>query len=255
KKQIPKYTFQPEQAMTAPIVKEIVGPDAENLTIGYRLPGNKDKDVLLADLVGSILTNGKAGLLDLNLVKKQKLLRASAFTYTLQDHGILYLSAAPTSGQTLDEVRTLVLAELDNLKKGNFDEDLIPSIVNNIKKERIQSTEKYGDRASLLQGAFNAELDWKDQVAYVDDISKISKADVVAFANKYFGNNYVAVFKRKGENKDIQKIEKPSITPVETNPDKQSAFVKMVNEMPNIPSEPVFLNFDKDIQKSKIGNA
>jgi hypothetical protein len=49
--------------------KEIVGPDAENLTIGFRLPGNKDKDVLL-DLVGKILTNGKAGL-DLNLVKTE----------------------------------------------------------------------------------------------------------------------------------------------------------------------------------------
>lgn len=254
-KPVPKYTFQPEQPMTAPIVKEIVGPDAENLTIGYRLPGNKDKDVLLADLVGSILTNGKAGLLDLNLVKKQKLLRASAFTYTLQDHGILYLSAAPTTGQTLEEVQTLVLSEIENLKKGNFDADLIPSIVNNIKKEKIQSLERYGDRASMLQSAFNAELDWKDQVAYVDDISKIKKEDVVAFANKYFGNNYVAILKRKGENKNPQKIEKPAITPVETNPDKQSAFVKMVNEMPSTPSQPVFLNFDKDIQKSKLGKA
>ena len=71
-KEVPKYTFQPETPITAPIVKEVVGPDAENLTIGFRLPGNKDKDVLLADLVGQILTNGKAGLLDLNLVKKQK---------------------------------------------------------------------------------------------------------------------------------------------------------------------------------------
>lgn len=254
-KPVPKYTFQPEQAMTAPIVKEIVGPDAENLTIGYRLPGNKDKDVLLADLVGSILTNGKAGLLDLNLVKKQKLLRASAFTYTLQDHGILYLSAAPTTGQTLEEVQALVLSEIENLKKGNFDADLIPSIVNNIKKEKIQSLERYGDRASMLQSAFNAELDWKDQVAYVDDISKIKKEDVVAFANKYFGNNYVAILKKKGENKNPQKIEKPSITPVETNPDKQSAFVKMVNEMPSTASEPVFLDFNKDIQKSKLGKA
>src|SRR5690606_9522586 len=35
-KPVPKYTFQPEQTMTAPIIKEIVGPDAENLTIGYR---------------------------------------------------------------------------------------------------------------------------------------------------------------------------------------------------------------------------
>lgn len=254
-KPIPKYTFQPEVPFTAPVIKEITGPDAESISIGFRLPGNKDKDVLLADLVGSILTNGKAGLLDLNLVKKQKLLRASAFTYTLQDHGVLWLSAAPTTGQSLEEVKTLVLQEIQNLKKGNFDADLLPSIVNNIKKQKIQETEKYGDRASSLVNAFTSELDWKDQVAYVNDLSKIKKEDVVAFANKYLGNNYVAVLKRKGENKNPQKIEKPSITPVETNADKQSSFVKMINDMPNTPSQPVFLNFDKDIQKSKIGKA
>ena len=254
-KPVAKYTYQPEVPLTAPVIKEVVGPDAENIAIAYRLPGNKDKDVLLADLVGSILTNGKAGLLDLNLVKKQKLLRASAFTYTLQDHGVLWLNAAPTSGQTLEEVQSLVLNEIENLKKGNFDADLLPSIVNNIKKQKIQETEKYSDRASLLQSAFNAELDWKDQVAYVNDLSKIEKEDVVAFANKYFGNNYVAVLKRKGENQNSAKIEKPTITPVETNADKQSAFVKMVDQMPSTASQPVFLDFNKDIQKSKIGKA
>ncbi len=254
-KPVPKYTFQKEDPIQAPIIKEIVGPDAENIAIAYRLPGNKDKDVLLADLVGSILTNGKAGLLDLNLVKKQKLLRASAFTYTLQDYGVLWLNAAPTNGQTLEEVQSLVLNEIENLKKGNFDNDLLASIVNNIKKQKIQESEKYYDRASMLQSAFNAELDWKDQVAYVNDLSKIKKEDVVAFANKYFGNNYVAVLKRKGEKTDKTKIEKPTITPVETNPDKQSAFVKMVDQIPATASQPVFLNFDKDIQKSKIGKA
>lgn len=254
-KPVQKYSFQPEVPLTAPVVKEVVGPDAESVAIGFRLPGNKDKDALLADLVGSILTNGKAGLLDLNLVKKQKLLRAGAFTYILQDHGVLWLNAAPTSGQSLEEVQSLVLNEIENLKKGNFDADLLPSIVNNIKKEKIQETEKYSDRASMLQRAFNAELDWRDQVAYVNSLSKIKKEDVVTFANKYLGNNYVAVLKRKGENKNPQKIEKPAITPVETNADKQSAFVKMVNDMPNTPSQPVFLDFDKDIQKSKIGKA
>jgi predicted Zn-dependent peptidase len=142
-KTVEKYTFQPEAPITAPIVKEIVGPDAESLTIGYRLPGNKDKDALLADLVGQILTNGKAGLLDLNLVKKQKLLRASAFTYSLIDYGVLYFSAAPTNGQSLEEVKTLVLAEIENLKKGNFDDNLIPSIINNIKKSKIFRQSKH----------------------------------------------------------------------------------------------------------------
>uniref|UniRef100_UPI0035ADC5DB M16 family metallopeptidase n=1 Tax=Cloacibacterium normanense TaxID=237258 RepID=UPI0035ADC5DB len=250
-----KYTFQPEDAITAPIVKEIVGPDAENLTIGYRLPGNKDKDALLADLVGQILTNGRAGLLDLNLVKKQKLLRASAFTYSLIDYGILYLSAAPTSGQSLEDVKALVLNEIENLKKGNFDDQLITSIINNIKKNKIYETEKYGDRASVLMDAFTSEVDWRDQVAYVNDLSKIKKEDIVAFANKYFGDNYVAVLKRKGESPATVKIEKPSITPVETNPDKQSAFVKTINEMPATAAKPVFLDYKKDIQKSKLGKA
>jgi predicted Zn-dependent peptidase len=254
-KPIAKYTFENESPITAPIVKEIVGPDAENLTIGFRLPGNKDKDVIIADLVGQVLTNGKAGLLDLNLVKKQRLLRASAFTYTLIDHGVLYLSAAPTSGQTLEEVKTLVLAEIDNLKKGNFDDNLISSIINNIKKSKIYETEKYSDRASSLMNAFTSELDWKDQVAYVNDLSKIKKQDIVAFANKYLRENYVAILKRKGEKQNNAKIEKPQITPVETNADKQSAFVKMVSEMPNNAATPVFLDFNKDIQKSNLGKA
>ncbi|GEM57531.1 peptidase M16 [Flavobacterium columnare] len=254
-KPVAKYTFQPESPISAPIVKEIVGPDAESLTLGYRLPGNKDKDALLADLVGQILTNGKAGLLDLNLVKKQRLLRASAFTYSLIDYGILYFSASPTNGQSLEEVKTLVLAEIENLKKGNFDDNLIPSIINNIKKSKIYETEKYGERASTLMDAFTSELDWRDQVAYVNDLSKIKKEDIVAFANKYLGENYVAILKRKGEAPASNKIEKPSITPVETNADKQSDFVKMINTMPSVPAQPVFLDFDKDIQKAKINNA
>ena len=254
-KPVEKYTFQNEEPIAAPIVKEVFGPDAENITMGYRLPGNKDKDVLIADLVGQILTNGKAGLLDLNLVKKQKLLRASAFTYPLIDHGILYLSAAPTTGQSLEEVKALILNEIENLKNGNFEDDLISSIINNIKKTEIYKYEKYGERASVLMDAFTSELDWRDQVAYVNDLSKIKKADIVAFANKYFGQNYVAILKRKSENNKSEKIEKPQITPVETNADKQSAFVKLVSEIPNIAAKPVFLDYEKDIQKSKLGKA
>ena len=72
---------------------------------------------------------------------------------------------------------------------------------------------------------------------------------MVAFANKYFGDNYVAILKRKGESPATVKIEKPSITPVETNADKQSPFVKMVNDMPATPAKPVFLDYGKDILK------
>jgi hypothetical protein len=48
------------------------------------------------------------------------------------------------------------------------------------------------------------------------------KRDIVAFANKYLGDNYAAIFKRKGE-KSLLKIS--TNYPVETNADKQSQFV------------------------------
>jgi predicted Zn-dependent peptidase len=254
-KPVPKYTFKPEAPITAPVVVEVVGPDAENVTIGFRLPGNKSKDVLLADLVGQILTNGKAGLMDLNLVKKQKLLRAGASAFTLIDYGILYMSGNATQGQSLEEVKTLMLGEIENLKKGNFDDNLITSIINNLKKTTILASETYGSRASDLMDAFTNELDWKNQVAYVDQLSKISKQDIVAFANKYFGENYVVVFKRKGEDKNIVKVEKPAITPVETNSKQQSAFVQAVNKMPSTPVKPVWIDYNKDLQKSAVGPA
>ena len=254
-KDVPKYTFEKEDPITAPIVREVVGPDAENVSIAYRLPGNQEKDALLADLVGEILTNGEAGLIDLNLVKKQRLLGASAFNWALIDYGVLWLSGRPSQGQSLEQVKDLMLNEIENLKKGNFDDDLIPSIVNNIKKRIIQSTESYSSRAYMLMNAFTDNLDWRDQVAYVNDISKIKKQDVVAFANKYLGNNYVVVYKKQGQRTNVEKIEKPAITPVETNADKQSAFVKMVNDMPSTPVSPVFLDYNKDLQKSKLGKA
>ena len=148
--------------------------------------------LLLADLVGEILTNGNAGLIDLNLVKKQKLLKASAFAYTLIDYGVLYLSGAPLQGQSLEQVKDLMLGQIENLKKGNFDDrccndDLIPSIINNLKKQTIQATESYSNRANMLMAAFTDNLNWKDQVAYVNNLSKLTKADIVAFANKYLG--------------------------------------------------------------------
>lgn len=254
-KAVPKYAFQPEQPITSPILTEVVGPDAESVTIGFRLPGNKSKDVLLADLVGQILTNGKAGLMDLNLVKKQKLLGASASVFTLIDYGIMYMQGRPTLGQSLDDVKALMLGEIENLKKGNFDDNLITSIINNQKKNKILATESYGSRANDLMNAFTSELDWKEQVAYTDMLSRLTKKDIVAFANKYFGDNYVCILKRKGEDKNIVKVEKPPITPVETNRDAQSDFVKRVNNMPATAVKPVWIDYNKDLQKAMIGPA
>ena len=52
--------------------------DAEYIQMAYRFPGAATKDAQLLDLMSSILSNGSAGLMDNNLVLKQKVLGCSA---------------------------------------------------------------------------------------------------------------------------------------------------------------------------------
>jgi predicted Zn-dependent peptidase len=254
-KTVPEYKVGQEKSITAPIVKEVVGPNPENVMLGFRFPGATTKDARLLNLVGNMLTNGQAGLIDLDLVKKQKLLGAYAFPYVLKDYSVLLLQGKPTEGQSLDEVKNLLLQEIDKLRKGEFSDDLIQSIVNNEKKSIIQKDEKYSSRASILMDEFTSDIDHKDSLEYVEEISKLTKKDIMDFAAKYLqNNNYVAIYKRKGEDKSIVKVDKPTITPVSVNREDQSPFLKKIDEMPENAIAPVWLNYDKDIAKNKLGS-
>ncbi|WP_313001385.1 M16 family metallopeptidase [Chryseobacterium gleum] len=252
-KTIPEYKVGQEKEISAPIVKEVVGPNPENVMLGFRFPGASTKDARMLNLVGNMLTNGQAGLIDLDLVKKQKLLGAYAGSYALKDYSVLLLQGKPTEGQSLDEVKNLLLQEIDKLRKGEFSDDLIQSIVNNEKKGIIQKDEKYSSRASILMDEFTSDIDHKTSLEYVDEISRLTKKDIMDFASKYLqNNNYVAIYKRKGEDKSIVKVDKPTITPVSVNREDQSPFLKKIDEMPENPIAPVWLNYDKDIDKNKL---
>jgi predicted Zn-dependent peptidase len=256
-KPVEEYKPAPEKALAGPIVKEVFGPSAETMRIGFRTAGADTRDEMMADLLSSVLSNGKAGLLDLNLNKQQKLLGASAGVRPFKDYGIFVLSASPKQGQTLEQVKDLIMEQIDIVKKGNFDESLIKAIVSNDKLSLLQSLENSNARATEITDAFikSKGLGWKNNVAQQDDMAKVTKKELVDFANKFFGDNNVVVYKRKGVDKNIVKVDKPTITPVETNAGKQSAFVKQVNDMPLLPVKPAFLDFNKDLQKSKVGKA
>lgn len=250
-KEVPPYTFEPEKPISSPILKEVKGPNSEFLFLGFRFPGAASKDAQMLNLLGSILTNGSAGLIDLDLVKSQKLLGAGAFPYILKDYSMLILQGNPSQGQSLDQVKELLLAELAKLRKGEFSEDLITSIVNNERKAQIARNESYQDRAEELMGSFTSELDWANELRNTDWLATVTKKDIVDFANKYLNDqNYVAIYKRQGVDENVVKVIKPEITPVTVNREAQSAFLTKVNAMPEEEIKPVWLDYNKDIQKS-----
>jgi predicted Zn-dependent peptidase len=257
-KPVADYNGPVEKPIAGPIVKEVFGPSAESMRILYRLGPSNTKETLMADMLASLLSNGKAGLLDLNLNKQQKVLGAAAGSFNFKDYGAFITLASPKQGQTLEEVKDLLMSQINMLKKGAFDESLLKAIVANDKLNRLQALDNNNSRAVNIADEFikNRGTKWNTEVSYIDEINKITKKELVDFANKLLGdNNYVVLYKRKGEDKNIVKVEKPPITPVETNAGKQSPFVKDITSTPLPTIKPVWIDYTKDLQRGKLGNA
>ena len=252
--EIPALKYEPEQPITAPIEKTVYGLEAENLAMGWRLPAAKDlKTNEIAEIAGYILNNGSAGLIDLDINQQQKALRVNAGHQTQPDYCSFIAMGTPKEGQTLEELRDLVLEEFAKLRNGDFDESLIPATINNLKLQAQSQLESNASRAVNYVDAFINGIDWKDQCKYIERLEKITKEDVVAFANEYLGENqYAIVYKRMGEDNTVQKISAPAITPIVTNRDMTSAFLTEIKESEVKPIEPVFVDFSKDMSQFEL---
>lgn len=251
---IPELKYEPEAPITQPVIKDVYGLDAEFVMMGWRVPGSHD--ILkseVGDMVSSVLYNGQAGLVDLDLLQGQKMNSAYGYNYTRPDYGEFILVGYPREGQTLDQVRDLLLQEVGKLRNGDFDENLLTSAINNYKRSKMNQLESNSSRAMAYVMSFINRREWKDDALDLQRMEKITKQDVIDWANTYLGeNSYVAAYKHIGEDKNIEKIAAPSITPIETNRDKQSAFLSEIQTTEVTPIEPVFLDFTKDMTVGEL---
>ena len=240
--------FPPLPPLTQPKDTTIVGQEAETIWMGWRAEKANSLQADTLSLMESVLSNGRAGLFDLDLNQKMKVQRAAGGSEFLHDHGAFFLIGTPKQGQSLDEVKSLMLAEIDKLKKGDFPENLLPSIINNMKRSHYQLIESNLGRADMFVDAFINEVDWKQEVGSIDRISKITKDELVAFANKFFTEGYVSVYKKQGVDSTQKKIDKPAITAIPTNRDQMSQFVKDIQNSQVEPILPKFVDFKKDMK-------
>lgn len=249
------YNPKPEAPLTAVQTREVTGPTPESVRIGYRYPSGVAKNQAVAIMVDELMSNSAAGLIDLNLNKQQKILGGGSGSQFMKDYGVWSLYGRPKQGQSLDEVKNLLLGEVAKLKSGNFDETVMQSIVNNYKRQQIEAFESNYGRANKLLDAFilSGGSAYPDIISLNAQLAAVTKQQVINFANTYLRDNYVVVFKRKGEDKNITKVDKPAITPVEVNREAQSPFLQQVNNMPMSDIQPVWLDYKKDIQRGKAG--
>ena len=242
-----KMAFEPEDPITAPIVKDVLGLESPSLLMAWRFPGANSPETKYIDLISSILTNGKAGLIDLDVNQQQKTLGMMAMAETMADYSAFLIMAEPLQGQSLDEVKDIALAEIEKVKKGEFDEDLLTAIINNTKLQFMRQCDNSRAMVRAEVNCFINEIEWKDFVHEIDELSKITKEDVVAFANEHFKDNYVQINKLEQPDPTDTRIAKPAITPIVMNRDNASQFLKDIQASTVTPIEPVFVDYQKDM--------
>ena len=245
-KEVPTFKAAVEDEITEPEYVTVTGTNTAWVNIGYRLPGVKNEDIFMIDLFDNLLNNGQAGLIDLNLIKAQKVLDAYSSENVMKDYSTFELSGVPRDGQNLDEVKELLLAEIEKIKSGDFEEWMLKAVIKNFKLREQEGLLYNRVRTSIMTDAFILGKEWSDVVNTNEKLNKVTKQDIIDFANKYFKNNYVVVYKENGE-RNSPKVEKPEITQIPLNRDTLSVFAK--NFYSNVSSRlnPIYDDYSREI--------
>jgi len=249
---LPVWNKIVEDPITKPKSAEVFGPDAEFIQMGYRFDGTNSKDYIKVQLVDMLLNNSAAGLIDINLKQKQTVLDAGSYVDNMNDYSIHTLYGNAKQGQSLEEVRDLILKQVELVKKGEFEDWLLDAVITDFKKSKMNSLESNRSRANAMVMAFTNNIPWADYIQNIDKMEKITKAELVTFANEHYGNNYVIVYKRNGEDPNKLKVDKPTITKVPLNRDEKSVFHQTIAAEEVSKLKPVFLDFKADINTINV---
>lgn len=251
---LPHLQFEKETTLDTPIYNKVYGREREMVAIAWRVPAMNERDYDKMLLLDQLLYNEKAGLIDLDLNQSQAVMMAEGMLRGMADYSTYWMIGLPKEGQTLEQVRDLMLREVEKVKAGKFNEKMLDAIVNNMRRQEMEGQQSNSNRANEMVEAFINHIDWKDKVTQLERISKLTKQDIIDFARQYLTAGYACAYKYQGEDPNEKKIEKPQISPIEMNRDKQSNFVSETLKMPVEDIAPVFIDFDKDMSRTTLQN-
>ncbi len=232
----------------------VYGKEAPQVYLAWKLPDIRHEDMDALEMLDFVLANGKCGLLDVDIDQKQLLLNSGAMMNSGGDYSTYLMTGSPKQGQSLEQVRQLLLAEVEKLKKGDFDELMLASIIRNKKRQELQGLQYNSSRVWKFVTAHIYQIPYADIVHDLDRKQNITKADIVRVANAYLNDNYVCVLKEQKEDANPPKMEKPHITPIEMNRELTSSFYKQIMTIPSAATKPQFLDFNKDLSRSFLPN-
>lgn len=234
---------------------EVVGPQAPQLVVAFRMPPAGTPEARQMRLLDQILSNSVTGLLDEWLVQTHLVKSASSSPLILADHSVQYFYIEPKPGQSLEEAEKHFWQAIRRLQKGQWDESLISAAINDLSFGEQKSWRDNRARAQRLLDIFVKQLPWDQALYELAALRSITKKELVALARKYYTpSRAVVAYKRQGERPSLPKVPKPPISPLKIERSQASSFAEaFLSEAGEVQlPPPAFVVFDEVLQKASL---
>jgi predicted Zn-dependent peptidase len=183
----PVATVEPKQDGTKTALVEAASQPIE--VIGYKRPDQYDKDDAAFDVVASILSGGRTGLMYKEMVRdKQIALAAGAdaqFPGTRYP-GLFLFYFYPAMGRTVTENEKALDAIIEKLKGTPVDAATLARIKTKTRANLIRQLDSNSGLSHLLSETYANYGDWRKLFTDIEEIEKVTAQDVQRVAATYF---------------------------------------------------------------------
>jgi predicted Zn-dependent peptidase len=246
----------PRRNAPTPVLKGVeraeVKYEAEEAAIlGWRTVPRGHADEAALEVMSMVLSNSKAGLIDLRLNQAQQVKAAGSYSYLRNEGGSLSMWVLPKDGQTLEQAEGLLYETVDALKNGEFTQDDLDAIVLSFEIGEKAKLESNAARAGSMVDAFIHYEDWGYAVDSIKRLRAVTKDDVMRVAKKYLGDDRAVVYRRK-DKPEIVSMKKPEFTKLSIDTSSESEFFKEIMAMPAAPISPKWVKKGRDYKTMRI---
>ena len=248
-----------KQEIPAPIPfsgRELIKTRITPIKVGvyaYRTVPRFHEDAAALRVSSYILQNeSETGLID-QLVNNNEIMMGFVAGDNTDEAGDMTFFLIPkVFGQSFKKVESLLAQQLEKLKNGDFSDELLTSVKNEIYKNNQLRMENQNGRGYLFAEAFRAGLSWKDMKQELEKVEQISKEDVQRVSKKYFGNDYFVMQSRTGFPKK-KKLKKPNFKALKIDQSKESDYAKRFKNLKELSPKEKFIDFEKDLETIELG--
>ena len=219
----------------------------------FKAPTEYEADANALDLANMLLYNGKAGLLD-SLTNEHKVLVSAAMTAGLDDAAGSAIIVIPNLFGKMKKAEGRVLEQVQQVMDGNFSEEQVEILKQQMLMDAQRELETISSRSQRMVMTFSKGRSWQDVLDKIEGIRRLTKADVVAAARKYYGGNYITLSKKYGTPQK-ETLKQPGYKPVSPkNLDAKSAFALQLEQIPAKNMAVRTVDFEQDIVIKPLNN-